>query len=103
MSQMLQEMREQPILLESRAESLFEQARVSLSSERPQLIVFAARGSSDHACIYGKYLIVVKHHLRRNLAVIELISPGNKASPAALRAAASDIDTTAHRYKRRWR
>src|SRR5207245_8367691 len=45
----------------------------------------AARRSREELYASRANRIVVKHHLRRNLAVIELISPGNKASPAALR------------------
>ena len=67
-------MREQPRLLESRAESLFEQARASLSKEKPQLIVFAARGSSDHACIYGKYLFEITLGIPVSLAAPSVIT-----------------------------
>lgn len=59
MSQMLSEMAEQPTLLEESAALLYEQAKNAAPSQRPRLIVFAARGSSDNACIYAKYLFEV--------------------------------------------
>lgn len=55
-SRMLDEIREQPALWRERADALFEQAR---GIERPTLVVFAARGSSDNACLYARYLFEV--------------------------------------------
>jgi glucosamine--fructose-6-phosphate aminotransferase (isomerizing) len=53
MSRMLEEIEEQPALWRERRLSLFEQAsRVP----KPKFVVFAARGSSDHACLYARYL-----------------------------------------------
>lgn len=55
-SRMLEEIREQPTLWRERAGALFEQAH---GIERPSLVVFAARGSSDNACLYARYLFEV--------------------------------------------
>ncbi|RMG23471.1 MAG: SIS domain-containing protein [Armatimonadetes bacterium] len=53
MSRMLEEIEEQPALWTQREPILLEQAgRI----ERPSFVVFAARGSSDHACLYARYL-----------------------------------------------
>lgn len=56
MSLMLEEIREQPALWRERAGPLFEQAR---DIPKPTLVVFAARGSSDNACLYARYLFEV--------------------------------------------
>lgn len=55
-SRMLKEIREQPVLWRERAGALFEQAR---DIPKPTLVVFAARGSSDNACLYARYLFEV--------------------------------------------
>jgi glutamine---fructose-6-phosphate transaminase (isomerizing) len=44
------------------------QARAAIESYRPRFAVFAARGTSDHAALYGKYLAEVHLHLPAGLA-----------------------------------
>ncbi len=56
-----QEIEEQASLLFLRAQDLWIQAR-SVKWRKPSLVVFAARGSSDHACLYARYLFEV--HLK---------------------------------------
>jgi len=53
---MLEEIQEQPALWRERAGALFEQAS---GVGCPALIVFVARGSSDNACLYARYLFEV--------------------------------------------
>ena len=43
------EIETQPGLLEGRAEGYFQAARAALGDERPELVLLAARGSSDNA------------------------------------------------------
>lgn len=43
-------------------------ARAAIESYRPRFAVFAARGTSDHAALYGKYLAEVQLHLPAGLA-----------------------------------
>lgn len=49
---------EQQVDLLSIPERLTAQAQ-SVTSLRPEVIVFAARGSSDNACLYGRYLLEI--------------------------------------------
>jgi glucosamine--fructose-6-phosphate aminotransferase (isomerizing) len=68
---MAAEIAEQPdvlarLLRDGRAAA--EQARVAIRSYRPRFAVFAARGTSDHAALYGKYLAEVHLDLPAGLA-----------------------------------
>ncbi|MCH8273870.1 MAG: SIS domain-containing protein [Armatimonadetes bacterium] len=74
MSQMLAEMREQPRLLKERAGPLFEQAREAAPKERPSLILFVARGSSDNACLYARYLFEARLGVPVSLAAPSVIT-----------------------------
>jgi glucosamine--fructose-6-phosphate aminotransferase (isomerizing) len=49
------------------------QARAAIESYRPRFAVFAARGTSDHAALYGKYL-----------AEVHLDLPAGLASPSSI-------------------
>lgn len=60
MSQMLIEIEEQPIAIErtiNREWKKIEQFAVKSSKNRPRLIVLVARGSSDNAALFGRYLL----------------------------------------------
>lgn len=59
---MLREIQEQPSLLSSNAQSLLLQAQQAVKKARPSLILLVARGSSDNACLYARYLFEI--HLR---------------------------------------
>ena len=43
------------------------EARAAISRYRPRFAVFAARGTSDHAALYGKYLAEIVHQLPAGL------------------------------------
>src|SRR5258708_17293822 len=53
------EMREQPLLLLQNWPFYDEHLRRILKDERPELILLAARGSSDNAALYARYLIEI--------------------------------------------
>ncbi len=62
MSKMLEEIREQPVALERtlQAESKpIEELRALLERQKPRLIMLAARGTSDNAAQFGRYLIEI--------------------------------------------
>lgn len=59
---MLREIQEQPPLLSSNAQPLLSQAQRAVKKARPSLILLVARGSSDNACLYARYLFEI--HLR---------------------------------------
>ena len=62
MSKMLEEIREQPAALERTLKSelnAIEQLRDVLQKKRPRLIVLAARGTSDNAAQFGRYLLEI--------------------------------------------
>src|SRR5579871_384694 len=62
MSQMLEEIRQQPDALEKSLEGgrrRAEQFKKLLEKKRPRLIVLAARGTSDNAALFGRYLLEV--------------------------------------------
>jgi glucosamine--fructose-6-phosphate aminotransferase (isomerizing) len=56
---MEQEIREQPTLLRAQVSRYGDELRSALGGLRPQLVVLAARGSSDHAALYARYLIEI--------------------------------------------
>jgi glucosamine--fructose-6-phosphate aminotransferase (isomerizing) len=62
MSKMLEEIRQQPAALERtlRLEMpLANRLRGALAKKRPRLIVLAARGTSDNAALFGRYLLEI--------------------------------------------
>lgn len=71
MSFMLKEIHEQPEVIKRMADA--EQENVSrlaaeIKSRDIQYVIMAARGTSDHAAIYGKYLLEIKNGLPVGLA-----------------------------------
>lgn len=62
MSKMLEEIRQQPAALEKTLQSGLRQAealRKRFEKNRPRLVVLAARGTSDNAAQFGRYLIEI--------------------------------------------
>src|SRR5512139_3491048 len=71
MSKMLAEIREQPTALERTLKAElrgFERLRARFEKERPRLVVLAARGTSDNAAQFGRYLIEVTTGIPVSLA-----------------------------------
>ena len=85
MSRFLDEIREQPEVaarLIERSRSAVDAIGVRYRERRPRGFVIAARGSSDHAALYAKYLFG-----RRNRALVALAAPSlftRYASPPSL-------------------
>lgn len=62
MSKMLEEIRQQPAALHRTLDGAriqIEQLRMQLARKRPRLIVLAARGTSDNAAQFGRYLLEI--------------------------------------------
>jgi glutamine---fructose-6-phosphate transaminase (isomerizing) len=62
MSKMLDEIREQPAVLERTLQAErhpIQQLRAVLKRDRPRLIMLAARGTSDNAAQFGRYLLEI--------------------------------------------
>lgn len=62
MSKMMEEIREQPSALEKTLKSELrgiEKLRARFEKQRPRLVVLAARGTSDNAAQFGRYLIEI--------------------------------------------
>src|SRR5579885_3034940 len=71
MSRMLEEIRQQPEALERtlRAElRRIEKFREQLARRKPRLVVLAARGTSDNAALFGRYLIEITTGIPVSLA-----------------------------------
>jgi glutamine---fructose-6-phosphate transaminase (isomerizing) len=71
MSKMLEEIRQQPVTLERtlRGEvKRIEKFRKRLEQHRPRLIVLAARGTSDNAAQFGRYLLEIATGIPVSLA-----------------------------------
>ncbi|MGA2184948.1 MAG: SIS domain-containing protein [Bryobacteraceae bacterium] len=71
MSKMLEEIRQQPVALERTLKSALPQARElrrRCQAKRPQLVVLAARGTSDNAAQFGRYLIEIATGIPVSLA-----------------------------------
>jgi glutamine---fructose-6-phosphate transaminase (isomerizing) len=71
MSKMLEEIREQPAALERTLRE--ELPRITdlkrrLETKRPRLVVLAARGTSDNAAVFGRYLLEVATEIPVSLA-----------------------------------
>ena len=68
---MLEEIRQQPAALERTiaAEARhIERFRTALAARRPKLIVLAARGTSDNAALFGRYLLEITTGIPVSLA-----------------------------------
>lgn len=71
MSKMLEEIRQQPEALERtlRQESRgIEELRASFTRKPPRLVVLAARGTSDNAALFGRYLLEITTGIPVSLA-----------------------------------
>ncbi|MDX2154615.1 MAG: SIS domain-containing protein [Bryobacteraceae bacterium] len=71
MSKMLEEIRQQPAALERTLKGerkRFDQLRRRLEQSRPRLIVLAARGTSDNAAQFGRYLLEIATGIPVSLA-----------------------------------
>src|SRR5918993_1328636 len=71
MSKMLEEIREQPAALERTLESELrgiEDLRRRFEANRPKLIILAARGTSDNAAQFGRYLLEIATGIPVSLA-----------------------------------
>jgi glucosamine--fructose-6-phosphate aminotransferase (isomerizing) len=82
MSKMLKEIREQPAALERTVRlGLGEAARLRAHFEkrRPRLVVLAARGTSDNACRFGRYLIEITTGIPVSLAAPSVFTLYNSA------------------------
>lgn len=58
-AQMEREIREQPVVLARGAESYFEPLRRAVGGHEFEMVLLAARGSSDNAALFARYLIEV--------------------------------------------
>lgn len=71
MSKMLDEIREQPAALAKTLEKelrVFEKLKQRFEKEKPSLVVLAARGTSDNAAQFGRYLIEITTGIPVSLA-----------------------------------
>ena len=84
MHHMLREILEQPAvvqrLVEREREPALEVARLA-ESARIHQIVLAARGTSDHAAVYGQYLFQIENHLAAFLATPSIVTLYNSRIP----------------------
>jgi glutamine---fructose-6-phosphate transaminase (isomerizing) len=77
MSKMLEEVREQPRALERTLDSELsgvEALRARVSQARPKLIVLAARGTSDNAATFGRYLLEITTGIPVSLAAPSVVT-----------------------------
>lgn len=56
---MEKEIRQQPVILAEQGPKWFEQASEALSGRSFDMVLLAARGSSDHAALYARYLLEI--------------------------------------------
>lgn len=71
MSKMMEEIREQPAALERTLKAElrgFENLRARFEKEKPRFVVLAARGTSDNAAQFGRYLIEITTGIPVSLA-----------------------------------
>jgi glutamine---fructose-6-phosphate transaminase (isomerizing) len=62
------EVREQPTVWRGLLQSdQFDSAAEAIRRHRPRMVLLAARGTSDHAALYAKYLVEVTHELPAGL------------------------------------
>jgi len=77
MSKMLEETRQQPAALSKTLESGFRSAcdlRQHLEAHRPRLIIMVARGTSDNAAQFGRYLIEITTRIPVSLAAPSILT-----------------------------
>jgi glucosamine--fructose-6-phosphate aminotransferase (isomerizing) len=77
MSLMLEEIHEQPVVLDRtlRAErAAAEEIRKALTERRPRAIILAARGTSDNAAQFGRYLLELKTGIPVSLSAPSIIT-----------------------------
>jgi glutamine---fructose-6-phosphate transaminase (isomerizing) len=77
MSKMLEEIREQPRALERTLQAELagvEELRRRLATQRPKLIVLAARGTSDNAATFGRYLLEITTGIPVSLAAPSVVT-----------------------------
>ncbi len=77
MSKMLEETRQQPsVLARTLAEGLqtIQDLRRHFESQRPRLVVLAARGTSDNAAQFGRYLIEITTRIPVSLAAPSVLT-----------------------------
>src|SRR5579863_10189931 len=82
MSKMLDEIREQPAALERTLRGGLRAARRlerALKLRRPKLIVLAARGTSDNAAQFGRYLLEITTGIPVSLAAPSILTLYNAA------------------------
>src|SRR3977135_3547024 len=82
MSKMLEEIREQPAALERtlrEARPAVQALRSRLQRGRPRLIVLAARGTSDNAAQFGRYLLEITTGIPVSLAAPSIYTLYNVA------------------------
>jgi len=86
MSKMLQETRQQPEALSNTLEDgaiRMRELRRHLEAKRPRLVILVARGTSDNAAQFGRYLIEITTHIPVSLAAPSVLTL--YASPLDLR------------------
>lgn len=71
---MEREMREQPQVLQSNAQSYLQSAEEAIRKQKPKMILLAARGSSDNAALYARYLIEIHLQIPVSLAAPSVIT-----------------------------
>src|ERR1700677_4063061 len=75
MSKMMEEIREQPVALERTLRLGLKAAAIlarEVAKKRPKLIVLAARGTSDNAAQFGRYLLEITTGIPVSLAAPSL-------------------------------
>lgn len=71
---MEREIREQPAVLAANVDSYFDQVAGSLRDMKPEMVLIAARGSSDNAAVYARYLIEIHLGIPVSLAAPSVIT-----------------------------
>ena len=77
MSKMLQETRQQPEALAKTLECAaagLRELRRHLEANRPRLVILVARGTSDNAAQFGRYLIEITTHIPVSLAAPSVLT-----------------------------
>lgn len=71
---MEQELRAQPQILAQNCASYLDQANQALEGKKPEMVLLAARGSSDNAAVYARYLIEIHLGIPVSLAAPSVIT-----------------------------